>query len=91
MVHNIVRNVFGGVACPTFGSIKCDDARRFIELPLGDLPNDVLAVRFNFVGFPVNRTRFEFIDDKISVKVKVWCKAWRLACHGTYSQGTDRQ
>ena len=69
MVHNIVRNIFGGVASPTFGDIKCDDAHRFIELPFGDLPNDVRAVRFNFVGFPVNRARFELIDDKVSVKI----------------------
>jgi len=43
VVHNIVRNIFGGVASPTFGDIKCDDAHRFIELPFGDLPNDVRA------------------------------------------------
>ena len=85
LVHNVVRNVFGRVASPAFGDIKCDDAHRSIELPFGDLPNDVLAVRFNFVGFPVNGARFELVDDKISVKVEVWRNAWRLACHGVTS------
>ena len=80
MVHNFVRNVFGGVASPTFGGIKCDDTHRFIELPFGDLSNDVPAARFYFVGFPVNRARFEFIDDKIVSKLKSGARlgVWRL-------------
>ena len=33
-VYNFVRNVFGDIARPTFGDIKCDDAHRFIEIAL---------------------------------------------------------